>query len=773
MAVKTLITSREFFNAHRNKTNFTANLGDKTPNLVANVMDLIKVIFTAQISVRDDASVTNPWIFTSTTINRTVGDWREEGFAVFDAVTVFDGTATNTVKIDNISEDGLTIIYSVLSGVVFAGGTTEDGNCRLRFDLSPKPACTYFFGLIENDGNTNYNNLITKSVQSFYLNDVDGTLKDMNVKGGTNKDWLSGETKIQNSTTAYTSDYTIESTFVMPFCAEGDLANLQNNILPSYLADGNSLKHVFKLDVAGAVTDPNSIIPIESNTNQGSTGGYNENFNGFNNNYTVTDITYKDTLDNVIDGLQISARTKVSITIEANNRTFDNLIDRFGIYIAFLPDSDEYTNTETDFTENFLYDIFTEIVDDSIVYSQGKYGILESIKAVASSNTLTIDFEVVYSAQQQLKLDEGRNYVIAVSTEDPLLSSGNSDRVTSIADIGTYQSQPVQGFVNIESFKFLSHTDVLGVDSGNESYGGWIEDGILADITFNIDTTKNVVINGVSVLLVAYNETTGNSFTLDSYEFDLSSQVLVGSTQTFNIEGQRNYILKSGDQFNVANLKTGALVGDLQQYTIKLGQKISWQDWIANTEVDTVFYDDTKPNNNLNYKSSNYSDLYGYKIKMATALNVTGINDLGKDVTGVEVDYSGVIDVFDYDNAGTSPKWSLDSIEFIDSLGNSLGENLKTTEDLIMKATWSKTTTPVLAAIKYAIHRIEIANSQNTIEELSTINEPSANQILKPLDGESFLNIELSGGKIITRCKVKGSKLNPSSLYNFTVKIQE
>jgi len=771
MAIKTLITSREFFNAHRNRTNFTANLADKTPNLVANVMDLIKVVFTVEVSVNDGASVTNPWDFDGNLIHRASGSWKDEGFSISDTLIVISGLIVNNIIIDNISDDGLTLVFSYETpGTPFPDGETESAGANLRFDLSPKPATTYFFGLVENNGNTNYNNLITQSVQAYYLNDANGTLKSMLQKGVTNRDWVTGETKINVIYGGVEAEYTIESTFIMPFYAEGDLANLQNNILPSYLVDDNSLKHVFQLDVASAVTNPNSAISIISDINKGSTGGYNENFNGFNNNYTVTGITYKDTLGNTIDGLQISARTNVTITVQANNRNFTNTVDRFGLYIAYLPSSEEYTNTETDFKQNFLYDIFTEATAN-VTFSGSD--ILKNINVTASGNVMTFNFDVEYSTAQQLKLDENSNYIIAISTEDPALTAGNSDRVTSIADIGTYQAQPVEGFVNIESFRFLKHNEVLDVDLGIESYGGWNEDGIIADVTFNIDTSKNVIINGVSALLVAHNESTGNFFELDSYQFDLSEQILVGSTQTFNINGQRNYILKSTDPFNIANLKTGSKVGDLQKYTLQLGQKISWQDWISNTEVDTVFYDDTKPNNNLNNKSSNYSALNGYKIKMATALNVTGINDLGKEVTGVETDYSGVIDVFDYDTVGTSPKWTLDSLEFIDSLGNSLGENLKTTEDLIMKATWSRVTVPVLGAIKYAIHRIEIANSQNTLEEMSSINEAPANQILRPLDGENFLKVELIDDKIVTQCLVKGSKLNPSSLYNFTVKIQE
>ena len=76
-------------------------------------------------------------------------------------------------------------------------------------------------------------------------------------------------------------------------------------------------------------------------------------------------------------------------------------------------------------------------------------------------------------------------------------------------------------------------------------------------------------------------------------------------------------------------LETKENIAGFQYYEGVLGQKISWQDWIQNDNVDTVFFDNTKPNDNLNLKASNYSNLNDYSIRLALIMSVDGINDLG------------------------------------------------------------------------------------------------------------------------------------------------
>jgi hypothetical protein len=734
-------------------------------------MELVKVVLTVEIEASFVASQTNKLICNAAnnTLQKTTGSFFDDGFSVggnFDYTDVDLASLLFTGQVETISDDGKLIVFSVISGTA-PTVESEDDRIDLRFDLSPKNAVQYSFGLVENNGNTNYNNLVTDSEQTYYLNLVSGAFQEMTSKGS-NKDWTSGTTEVKTNITGnnYKASYSIESTFVVPFFRDGQLADIENGVLPDYLDGDNSLKHVFRLEVASSVTDPNSAITIESNTNLGSSGGYGENFNGFENNYTIQSVSYEDENTNPVDGLQISATTKVTVVIECNNRNFESF-DRFGIYLAYLSSSSEYTNTPTSFTDNFLYDIFTEEVAPA-TYTGST--IIKSITPSVSTNTMTLQFEVSYSVAQQLKLDENSNYLLAISNENPNLTAGNSDRVVNIADINTYQAQAVEGFVNIDSFKFLSHPDIVGVNSGEDTFLGWNEDGLLADVTFGVDTTKEVVINGLSVLLVAHNETTGNRFELDSYDFDLSSQTLVGSTQVFNISDSRGYILKSDDQFNDVKLTTGSVVGDYQQYTIIIGQKISWQDWIRNNDADTVFYDDTKPNDNLNFLSSNYSDLNGYKIKMALALNVTGLNDIGKEVTGVEVDYSGELAIQEYN---TAIGYDLQSLEFLNGEGNDIGQNVSADEDIILKSTFFADSPIVDLTDIYVIHRIETSNSANTIEEMSSNNEPPSNQILQPLTGETKLKTYLDSGNVVSECIVKASALNASSNYNVTATIQQ
>jgi len=127
--------------------------------------------------------------------------------------------------------------------------------------------------------------------------------------------------------------------------------------MPDLLAGLNSLKYVFSPGFRTVLSNPNTEKEETYEDNLGSVAWFNENFNGFNNNYQVDSITYEDepTTDSA-DGILISGKTKVTINVTDLVGTF-SVGERAGVYVSYLPSQTEYQNTTlTDLKDNFIYD---------------------------------------------------------------------------------------------------------------------------------------------------------------------------------------------------------------------------------------------------------------------------------------------------------------------------------------------------------------------------------------------------------------------------------
>jgi hypothetical protein len=290
------------------------------------------------------------------------------------------------------------------------------------------------------------------------------------------------------------------------------------------------------------------------------------------------------------------------------------------------------------------------------------------------------------------------------------------------------------------------------------------EDGVLMKSVFSVDTTKNVVINSLKVKLLAYNEITGASFELDAYNVDVSASP---DGKLFNVNTTRGYKLASGDKFNRVKFITSSLVGTDQYYELEIGQKIKWQDWILNPNADPVFLDETKPNGNLNYKSSNYSNIFDYVIKVAVIVNVTGNDAIGRRISGDAIQLGGTVTVQEYKESGDV----FGTIQTIDQeTGTPLGGAvLYNGKDTLFRATFNN-----YNAVSYAILRIEpVNNTGDGIFELSSLRLPPSGNLLKPLEGESYLKVYQAGSNIVAECLIDGNLIEDNVNYKLSARIED
>lgn len=805
MPINILVTEQKFYNQFKNGVGFTDNLGDYNNNLAGSVMNKIKVVRKFRLSWRFEATTSNSigirplggglWQITSS-VNTT--NFANDGLAVGDLM-VIEWTDNNG---PGNTEDFR--IQSMGQGVIIAqqtAGPLPDSSLNGFLNASvnlwgrePQTALIYKFGLIGNNENFNTISKVSGNAQGYYSNsiglDLGGGVRDTSFQTmqrlGQYEDWRTGTVKaryVQNIDYK-TQEFEIEHEFIIvPYYLDGELSNLQNNIIPSLLNGGNSLKYVFNPEFRTVLSNPNTAKNYEFKTDLGSVAWYNENYNGFNNNYKINSISYIEMPStNAATGLLIGSKTRVTIEVEKLSGNFSGVNERMGVYVSYLPDEIEYQNTTlTNLVDNFIYD--AAFNKGGSPATNGQDFITNLNIFPSSTNTLILYFDVEYSSVQKAFLSNkfAQNpiyFIIGVECGDNSLSSGNIDKVLLLADVELYDESPdIPNLMHVNKHDIYAHNKQLGVDTPSTNMTSWNEDGLLVDFEFSINQLQDAFLNSLEFKLVAYNQTTQQFFELDSFPYNVANAIISNNVQQLNENTSRNYILLQNDQFNFVKLQTGSLVAGSQFYSGQFAQKIKWQDWLQNAGVDTVFYDNSKPNDNLNYKTSNYSQLLGYSIHLAIFSNLDGKNQFGVAGNTNYLFLSPEITVYDYDTdantlIGGTEVWSCQIETFEPTTMTNLNAAILSGQDTLFRATWTNSGGAVSSLTDlWGINRIEETEQPgDLITEMSSVNLPDTNQLLKPSTG-TLLNIYLNSGKVVMECLIDGSLVVAGKSYNLSSRI--
>lgn len=783
MAVEIDIFDFKCFNQLTNGSTFLLNPLEFTPNLVGNIGERVKVEFKANIQQSSNTEASEEWFIENDPsvkeIVRSSGSFLEDGVQVGDVYGFFNDweNRKTTVaifgeyvgQVEFISSDGRTLRYSVVSGTDSTNGNvTNVGLAFPQTDIGSgtianlNTALFLKFGLISNEETFNFISKTTEAQQVYYVGELISGDPAKNAESlGVIKDWVSGVLTVEftsNEPSFKGAQYVITHEFVLnPFYILSFRENLENGTIPDLLAGDSSIKYAAELEFRKALTNTGS-SKIQSFAGlPGFVGWYGENFNGLNKKYVVSSITYEDALTlDPLDAININRETKATIVIDNPDAAITDY--NVGVYLFRLPTSeDEYIGTETNLLVNFIR--LSETITSPATTSP-------NVTTSLVAGNLVIEYDISYLTADRLRLSTDDEYILAVQVEDPTISAGNSDRVMLIADLNNYVDIDfVSQFVNVSKYRYLQHGQAIG-DDGALTPVTSNEDGVILDATFGLDVTKDAVVNSITARLIAYNPSTGASFELDLYDFNIGAPIINAGIQEIEIDTTRGYPLPPGDEFNLVRITTGTQVGDFQEYNLFLGQKIKWQEWLLNAGVDNVFFDATEPNNNLNFKSSNYSNEQGYFIRLALVINVSGTDDLGRTVTGDFINFGNSIEVNDYDESADSVNGVIQTFDV--ETGNSLeGNILYNGKDTLFRAVFQNA-----ATMQYGIHRIEPSqNPGDGILELSSLLPSVSNNLLKPVDGETLLKFDLVGSELTTECLIDGSLLQENTQYKLSARV--
>ena len=778
-------TGTKYYNQFNNGENFDLNLTDYTYNLVGNVGDRIKVIQEVAVWWISDAAVLNPFeiTFGGNTLTRVTGSFVDDGFVVGDLITFRDLGGASDVFVDR------TITSMSATSIDFDGavvGLASYTDARL-YGKTVLNSLRFKYGLIENNEPTNFVSKIDGVAENGYTaNAITGVATAMSALTGVDS-WkeINDSVTIKSTGVAaqdqnYAQSFEIEHIFIiLPYYQDGELSNLQTNVAPLLFTTTNTLKYVFSCDFNTALSNPNGTKNITIDDVLGSVGWFWESLNGNTNFYNVRSLVYtnQDTLQ-IVNQINSQQKTKVEFDVTSSQSTFTantNIV----VGISLLPDLADYQQNENTIDVNFLLDDAYTTVDLAFVDSS----IITNYTATLNAaNEISVSFDVDYLTADEARL-ESKNYVIWVATADETLSGQNTDRVVLRVDVKEYDFNPdVEDLIFIDDILHFPHNVNDSVDVASfDDYKGWIEDGFTIKVPIQLNNDLDARLETLKVHFSADNPTTDNKFDLQSYSFNLASGTLVPSLffndfQAFNINETRAFNLVSGSQFNKAVLTSSGFTVrsgpiNVYNYEMILGIKANFEEWIAQLDADTIFYDASEPNDGLNKKSSRYSLSNGYELIVVVEA------DVRKQSQFFNTNYqflSQPHEYYDYNlDNNVTPEWSVNIITLDEGGANTLGV-LKTSENTTIRATFTPLSGSTSLSDPYAIIRLnQDGGNINTIFELSTIRESVIGNLLIPLDGESFTKLTDNGSTVVVECLIDGSLLDDSINYDISATLRD
>ena len=792
MPIITNLRSFELRNQLRNGDSFVGSTSEFATNFVGAVGETLQATYQIDLSWFAEATPGDAWELEALAIERQIGSFVDDGFAVGQTFEYFSTWATyNSTSEDFVGEitaitlNGRRIEFTVSSGSVTPTSaiTTAGIQCQVNDPDNMPDAAILRFNVLPNGQSFSNISELTQTGQSWYAANIDvvGSTTETMYPVGVNQGWKTGSATIERNLANLIKNgatYEIVHTFqVAPFFTVDYLNDLQNGTTPALWQQ--ELNYYFEIEFRDGLNNTNSAKFVRPDRPLGASSWFNQSPGGFFSRYTIaTGPTHTDTTtSDPVDSIQVDARTTTTFTITRlgvpGSSAGFNASERAIVYIAYLPElQSEYQQTPTDLEANFIFDQITGV--DGLAPTTGT-GVFKECEVSVAGGVMTVTVQTEYSSAEQVKIGADSSYMLWVMVGDTSVPVNDSDRTPVLVEVGDYTRQVfIPNLASFQSFNLLTHERELNTDAGADPtklINAWPEDGVLIDFELQLDTTKQAAIDSITFLLTAY-KADGTYFELDSYEYDISNGVTSGGVQQFNIDDTRGYILRVGDQFNLVELDTAAAGAGTQNYTGVFAQKANWQDWLFNAAVDPVFYDASQPQNNLNFKSDNYSDLNDYEIRILAIVDLTGVDANGIAGVGRLIQTSAELDMFDYD-VSDDGTWT-GTIQTLDpdTLAD-LGQTIRSDKDTLFRVVWTNPSTDLSQV--YAIHRIQGFDSiGEDIEELSSLRLPSStgNEKLKPTTGNTLLDVSVSGSDIHSECLIDHTNLTPGTTYNLSARIE-
>ena len=729
------VISRKFFNEYINGETFSVSPSLFTSNLQGHVMEKQRVIYEVQIGHSVDTKLDGVTLemMSGTIFRRSFGSFKDDGWFTGQLVELIDhaGAGTETVvftaTVTFVGTD--TIGLSVTSG----SGIEADYENHILVGLDAPDYIRQKFELVENGdaptftGQGFYGQQGTTLTPTLPLNTQFGDLTVTYDSSTT--DFAAGNNWLHT--------YTITHDFTIPYFEE----DTRGDNPPDNFNTSNCLKYISEFDFRYDLNDPNQALLFQDVDTIGSTGWYDELFNGLVNPYSITSLNYPSSTS-LVSGAQ------TTLTFSVLGTGF-SIATKIGGYHGYTP---SVLDASKDYRDNHLLDRLFCYPDGTPSVASGAEEVQEITATLISTTQIDVVIKVLASP-----VDITDGYVIGLQVGDAV---GN--RVILDVDRQEYFENPdVTGLLTYNSLVHYPH--FLGeLFDGKTNYDGFVEDGVMTKFQFEIDTNFGASLDTLELQFIAYKDDS-TFFEIQRVPFDLSGAIDVNAAipyKMLSLEDTRGFDLADGNMFNYLELKSNDPVAGIQEWNGKIGWRIDYQAWKELKGADTIFFDNTKELNGLNKNASNYM-ANGYSLKVAI---VAGVSN-GTLVTDYRHLSQDVI-AGDYD----STTWT-QTTETFDEDGNALNGKIQADKPTVFRIDWFPPSTPFILFEAWAHHRLHVGDR---IYELSSIKDTyTGNPLTNELTDAPYLEVEVLTDRIRTTCTINPSVIEEGVTYRLSGRLGE
>lgn len=543
------------------------------------------------------------------------------------------------IVVDTVSDvnDGTYEIISVTSNALFVAEPSSgsgSSSTSVEFteeltvvgdihDTTPVTAIDYYFGLVKNGDSASYNSLLDGEEQKYRKTGLDATAMNTYALDifNTNKSWVTGTTTEQALTTieetgvgtsgasyGYEQCFRISHTFhVSPAVLrawEDANENLDVSLI-DWLYQSASIYFVPRI-VAG--WSPSGSEHTSDNGNiasvlqDGDVGFYGEYRNGGTPNYTIsTPIAYASSTSDVLEQLSINDVTTFEFTIAKATGNF-GVNHRFDVYVFVVPDDADVQNNGNDVWTNFdVSNVFQTEGAGTISHNRIASCVVDYTDATHAKVTCT------YTGHTSM---EGKKFFIFVDVGELNSDQATNDQHTLDVAYGDFAKYiDTDDLIVTPGIKINEHS----TNDEGKAYTdkkGWIEDGILATMYFDIAKLTGLT-NEYGALI-------------DTVEFSIDCEHQTDSTRNFNLESvsiplpsntTRGFQLYTGDPKNYKILEELTGDADYRKYKLQCATKLRWEEWSIQANADPDF-----SNPNANWSAYDFPP--DWKIYLNIKINV-------------------------------------------------------------------------------------------------------------------------------------------------------
>jgi hypothetical protein len=529
-----------------------------------------------------------------------------------------------------------TVIEVIDSQTIRVSGFT--GNYKFAidkdfiFNSTPFAGLRYLYNLVESGGT--FTSLIDGEEQKLQLNtlDVDNTTPQPMVFSGA-KSYQIGSATVKGNGgiggsgggngTYEKQPFTIVHTFaITPTFLPNQYSDFIAGDAPSYFDAAKCLNFIAELSLGRSLNNPNGLQTVTAQTNQSSTGFYNENYNGNPTNYSIKSLAMLDGLDPVTQ-LQFGKDITVEIVVENTvDAPFSNGNTQYMFGFNYLPEADSLVQKNGfDQTRNFARDYKLNVLGAGPQNGDNFGTPLQIIKTVTSTFISPAEMKVTAvintGADADAILQQGAfaRYKFWLITEDHTTTNTNCDNVNLIVDKNEFDFDLVDtNLIQTTGIDFIQHPYIDSVDA---TPGDDLEifpvDDLVANIPFHIDFTgidpaEEVEITTVqSRVLLKDTLQVQADILLEDFSVNTSVFPIVGGqAQNISYTQDQPFKIPDGEIRKVISIVRdyASDVGDDKYYNFQYPFFIRWEYWVEILNIlapPSDLFDPSLPFDGLNH----------------------------------------------------------------------------------------------------------------------------------------------------------------------------